>query len=69
MIQTSPLMHAHCVKLGLSTICDYKVSMSILSINIFGFFDLLIQVCQIDFKLGMITPNTVRSNVESAATR
>ena len=46
--------------------------MSILSITIFGFFDLLIQVCQncpFDFKLGMITPNTVRSNVESAVTR
>ena len=46
--------------------------MSILSITIFGFFDLLFLVCQnrpIDFKLGMMIPNTVRYNVESATTR
>ena len=41
--------------------------MPILSITIFGFFDLLIMVCQncpIDFKLGTMIPNTVRYNVE-----
>ncbi len=35
-------------------------------------FDLLIYVCQnrpIDFKLNMMIPNTVRYNIESAATR
>ena len=46
--------------------------MSNLSITNFGFFDLLIYVCQnspIDFKLGMMTPNTVRYSVERVATR
>ena len=49
-----------------------KVSMSILKITIFVFFDLLIKVCQnchIDFKLGMMNTNTVWYNVQSAATR
>ena len=49
-----------------------KVSMSILSITIDVFFDLLIQVCQnylIDFILTMMIPNTVRYNVESVSTR
>ncbi len=51
---------------------NYLVSMSILSITIFGFFDLLIQVCKncaIDLILSMIIPYTVSYNVESAATR
>ncbi len=43
-----------------------------ISKTIYVFFDLLIQVCQncpIDFKLCMIIPKTVKSNVESRATR
>ena len=46
-----------------------KVSMSILSITIYGFFDLLIQACKncpIDFKLGIMIPNTVRNNLKQA---
>ncbi len=46
--------------------------MSILNITIFVFFDILIKVCQncpIDFKLGMMIPNTLRYNVESTDTR
>ena len=49
----------------------HKVSVSILSIAIFGFYELSIQACQnchIVIKLGMMIPDTVRFNVESIAT-
>ncbi len=49
-----------------------RVSMSILSIAMFVYIGLSILVCQncpTDFILGMMIPNTITYNEESAATR